>query len=138
MGTNAPPHHHGCWLLNCALITSWMVPLLFVCCWHQIQIEHIFFIKQFQGPCFFGKRPQMLYLECDGATLSVWGVAAPTAPITTGTTVAFLHIFSSSITSITTAFFLSTNMMCGWLVFTNISVWIWKSHRILAWSFSPP
>lgn len=27
--TNAPPYHHVCWLLNCELITNWMVPLLF-------------------------------------------------------------------------------------------------------------
>jgi len=41
-------------------------------------------------------------------------------------------------TSITTAFFccLLTNMISGWLAITSLSVCIWKSHRILAWSFS--
>uniref|UniRef100_A0A669AZ21 mitogen-activated protein kinase kinase kinase n=1 Tax=Oreochromis niloticus TaxID=8128 RepID=A0A669AZ21_ORENI len=90
------------------------------------------------------------------------GVTAPSAPITTGTTVTFtLHILSSSslspwyfssfscsfflmllsfgtATSITTAVFfcLSTTTMSGWLATTILSVCIWKSHRILARSFS--
>ena len=29
MGTNSPPHHHRCWLLNFALTTIWMVLSLF-------------------------------------------------------------------------------------------------------------
>uniref|UniRef100_A0AAX7UZ72 Immunoglobulin V-set domain-containing protein n=1 Tax=Astatotilapia calliptera TaxID=8154 RepID=A0AAX7UZ72_ASTCA len=90
------------------------------------------------------------------------GVTTPSAPITTGTTVTFtLHILSSSslsplyfssfscsfflillsfgtATSITTAVFfcLSTTTMSGWLATTILSICIWKSHRILARSFS--
>ena len=29
MGTNTPPYHHRCWLLNFALITVWIVLFLF-------------------------------------------------------------------------------------------------------------
>ena len=29
MCTNTPPYYHGCWLLNCVLVTSRMVTLLF-------------------------------------------------------------------------------------------------------------
>ena len=29
MGTNTPPYHHRCWLLNFVLVTIWMVLFLF-------------------------------------------------------------------------------------------------------------
>uniref|UniRef100_A0A3P9CAH7 Taste receptor type 1 member 3 n=1 Tax=Maylandia zebra TaxID=106582 RepID=A0A3P9CAH7_9CICH len=95
-------------------------------------------------------------------SISLQVITAPSAPITTGTTVTFtLHILSSfslspwyfssfscsfflillsfgTATLITTAVFfcLSTTTMSGWLATTILSVCIWKSHRILARSFS--
>uniref|UniRef100_A0A3Q0SQC5 Thrombospondin-like N-terminal domain-containing protein n=1 Tax=Amphilophus citrinellus TaxID=61819 RepID=A0A3Q0SQC5_AMPCI len=97
---------------------------------------------------------RMSFLESEGPT--------ECGPITTDTTVTFpFHILSSSslspwyfssfscaffcmlpsfgtATSNTTAFFLflSTTTMSGWLAITILYVYIWKSHRILALSFS--
>ncbi|KAJ0006419.1 hypothetical protein NQD34_013692 [Periophthalmus magnuspinnatus] len=93
---------------------------------------------------------------------SCLGVTAPSAPMTTGTTDTFsFQAFSSSslspwyFSSFSSSFFLmfpsldtamstttallcclATTTMSGWFTITILSVCIWKSHRILARSFS--
>lgn len=78
----------------------------------------------FLGLRFSGQRSQTLFPDPSGATLpALWHPA-----------VKMLLLWTA--TSITTGFFccLSTATMSGWLGI--LSVWTWKSHRVLAWSFS--
>uniref|UniRef100_A0AAV2LMA5 Endonuclease/exonuclease/phosphatase domain-containing protein n=1 Tax=Knipowitschia caucasica TaxID=637954 RepID=A0AAV2LMA5_KNICA len=99
-------------------------------------------------------------IRCNNS--SSFGITAPSAPITTGTTVTFtiqapsssslspgyfssflcsffLMLPSLGIATITTTAFicpLSTTTMSGWFAIAIRPVCIWKSHRIFARSFS--